>query len=66
MKVLIKQKIGNLLIIYHSHNFIKLLVDDDYPFYNVYGGTQDNNTQGGNPQEQTIFTELEIRIGLYC
>ena len=26
MKVLIKQKIGNLLIIYHLHNFIKLLM----------------------------------------
>ena len=26
MKVLIKQKIGNLLIIYHLHNFIKLLL----------------------------------------
>jgi len=27
--------------------FYKLAVDDDFPFYNVYGGTQDNNTQGG-------------------
>ncbi len=27
--------------------FYKLAVDDDYPFYNIYGGTQDNNTQGG-------------------
>ena len=27
--------------------FYKLAVDDSYPFYNVYGGTQDNNTQGG-------------------
>ena len=40
--------------------FYKIAVDDDYPFYNVYGGTQDNNTQGEFPQEQTIFTELEI------
>jgi hypothetical protein len=27
--------------------FYKLAVDDTEPFYNVYGGTQDNNTQGG-------------------
>ena len=27
--------------------FYKLAIDDDYPFYNIYGGTQDNNTQGG-------------------
>lgn len=27
--------------------FYKLCVDNDFPFYNVYGGTQDNNTQGG-------------------
>ena len=27
--------------------FYKLAVDDTYPFYNVYGGTQDNNSQGG-------------------
>ena len=27
--------------------FYKIAVDDDFPFYNVYGGTQDNNTQGG-------------------
>ena len=27
--------------------FYKIAVDDDYPFYNVYGGTQDNNSQGG-------------------
>ena len=27
--------------------FYKLAVDDDEPFYNVYGGTQDNSTQGG-------------------
>jgi len=27
--------------------FYKVAVDDDAPFYNVYGGTQDNNSQGG-------------------
>lgn len=27
--------------------FYKVAVDDDEPFYNIYGGTQDNNTQGG-------------------
>lgn len=27
--------------------FYKLAVDDTEPFYNIYGGTQDNNTQGG-------------------
>ena len=27
--------------------FYKVAIDNDYPFYNVYGGTQDNNTLGG-------------------
>ncbi|MEM6792571.1 MAG: glycosyl hydrolase [Acidobacteriota bacterium] len=27
--------------------FYKLALDNDTPIYNVYGGTQDNNTQGG-------------------
>jgi len=27
--------------------FYKIAIDDDFPFYNVYGGTQDNNTIGG-------------------
>ncbi|MFO7654496.1 MAG: glycosyl hydrolase [Candidatus Krumholzibacteriia bacterium] len=27
--------------------FYKLALDNDAPIYNVYGGTQDNNTQGG-------------------
>ncbi len=27
--------------------FYKVAVDDDTPFYNIYGGTQDNSSQGG-------------------
>ena len=27
--------------------FYKLAVDDAVPFYNIYGGTQDNNSEGG-------------------
>ena len=27
--------------------FYRVGLDNDYPFYNVYGGTQDNNTLGG-------------------
>ena len=34
--------------------FYKLAVDDDEPFYNIYGGTQDNNTQGGPSRTDTV------------
>ena len=34
--------------------FYKLALDDAVPFYNVYGGTQDNNTVGGPKQTRTV------------
>jgi photosystem II stability/assembly factor-like uncharacterized protein len=34
--------------------FYKLAVDDDLPFYNIYGGTQDNNTQGGPSRTDNV------------
>ena len=34
--------------------FYKIAVDDGKPFYNVYGGTQDNNTQGGPSRTDNI------------
>lgn len=34
--------------------FYKLAVDDALPFYNIYGGTQDNNTQGGPSRTDNI------------
>jgi photosystem II stability/assembly factor-like uncharacterized protein len=40
---------GNLPIT----QFYKLAVDDTEPFYNIYGGTQDNNTQGGPSRTAT-------------
>jgi len=35
--------------------FYRVAVDNDFPFYNVYGGTQDNNSFGG--PSQTIYTD---------
>ncbi len=40
--------------------FYKVAVDNDYPFYNVYGGTQDNFTLGG-PSRTTETTGITNR-----
>jgi len=34
--------------------FYKIAVDYDEPFYNVYGGTQDNSTQGGPSRTMNV------------
>lgn len=34
--------------------FYKVAVDDAAPFYNIYGGTQDNSTQGGPSRTDNI------------
>jgi len=34
--------------------FYKIAVDDAEPFYNIYGGTQDNNTQGGPSRTDNV------------
>lgn len=37
-------------------------LDDSEPFYNIFGGTQDNSTEGG-PREQTLGRVFKIQIG---
>ena len=34
--------------------FYKIAIDNDVPFYNIYGGTQDNATQGGPTQTKSV------------
>ncbi|MFT4875050.1 VPS10 domain-containing protein [Congregibacter sp.] len=34
--------------------YYKLALDDTEPFYNIFGGTQDNNTQGGPSRTDTV------------
>ena len=47
--------------------FYKLDVDNDWPFYNIVGGTQDNNTQYGPSQTKNISgirnSDWRITIG---
>ena len=43
--------------------YYKLALDDAEPFYNIYGGTQDNNTQE-DPLEQITSAAFARRIGL--
>lgn len=47
--------------------FYKLAVDDALPFYNIYGGTQDNSTQGGPSQTDSrhgiLNSDWQIILG---
>ena len=42
--------------------FYKLALDDSAPFYNVYGGTQDNNTQGGPVRTDNVNGITQRRL----
>ena len=46
--------------------FYKIAVDDATPFYNVYGGTQDNNTQSGPSRTDTRagITNIDWKVVL--
>lgn len=46
--------------------FYKIAVDDATPFYNVYGGTQDNNTQSGPSRTDTRagITDIDWKVVL--
>jgi len=48
--------------------FYKLALDDSEPFYNVYGGTQDNNTQGGPTRTANVngITNADWFITLFA
>ncbi len=48
--------------------FYKLALDDSAPFTNVYGGTQDNNTQGGPTRTDTVngITNADWFITLFA
>jgi photosystem II stability/assembly factor-like uncharacterized protein len=47
--------------------FYKLALDDSEPFYNIYGGTQDNNTQGGPARTDNVHgirnADWEVVLG---
>jgi len=48
--------------------FYKLALDDAEPFYNIYGGTQDNNTQGGPSRTDSVngITNADWFITLFA
>ena len=48
--------------------FYKLALDDSEPFYNIYGGTQDNNTQMGPSRTDHVhgITNADWRVVLFA